>query len=69
MQRERLTETTSIVGIILIALGIVSLTYFLSPLRLIMQAVRYEANPVAPILGGLALVSGIALLYATRPRG
>jgi uncharacterized membrane protein len=63
-------KTASIVGVILIVLGVVSLAYFASPLRLLVQDVEQQnSNPVIPILGGLALIGGIALLFATRPRG
>jgi hypothetical protein len=59
-------KTASILGIILIILGIVSLAYFAAPLRLLVQAVEPQrSNPVAPILGGPALIRGIALLLAT----
>ena len=63
-------KTASIVGIILIVLGIVSLAYFAAPMRLPVQDVEQQnSNPVILILGGLALIGGIALLFATRPRG
>ncbi|MGB9419376.1 MAG: hypothetical protein WBR14_00565 [Candidatus Acidiferrum sp.] len=63
-------KTASIVAIILIVLGIVSLSYFASPIRLMFQETigQYKINPVPPILGGLALVGGIALLFVARPR-
>ena len=63
-------KTVSIVGIILVALGIGSLAYFAAPMRLLVQDVEQpNSYPVIPILGGLALICGIALLFATRPRG
>jgi len=63
-------KTASIIGIILMVLGIVSLAYFASPLRLMFHEAfgHQKINPVPPILGGLALVGGIALLILTRPR-
>jgi hypothetical protein len=63
-------RTTSILAIILIALGIVSLAYFASPTRLMFEStiVQPEINPLPPILGGLALVCGIALLLAVRSK-
>ena len=63
-------RTASIIGMILIALGILSLAYFASPFRLLFQGTfeQHRINPVAPILGGLSLVFGIALLFAVRSR-
>jgi hypothetical protein len=62
-------RAASIVGIILVAAGIALLAYFGDPLRLMVRAfVPHKVNPVPPILGGIALACGIALLYATRPR-
>ena len=69
-------KTTAIVGIALIILGVISLTYQgitytthkkvldLGPL----QATTEEKNtiPLPPILGGIALVGGIALLMVGR---
>jgi uncharacterized membrane protein len=70
MQHGQLMKSASIVGIVLIALGIVSLAYFAAPIRLLVQDVEQQnSNPVILILGGLALIGGIALLFATRPRG
>jgi hypothetical protein len=69
MQQGDFVKAASIVGIILIVLGIVSLAYFVSPVRFLMQATElHKANPLPPILGGLALVAGIAILFAARPR-
>ena len=63
-------KTVSIVGFILVVSGIVSLLYFVSPIRLMAQAVEpHKISPVFVILGGLALICGIALLVASRPRG
>jgi uncharacterized membrane protein len=70
MQQGYLMKTASIVGIILIVLGIGSLAYSAAPLQLLIQDVEQQnSNPEIPILGGLALIGGIALLFATRPRG
>jgi hypothetical protein len=70
MQQGYFTQAASIVGIILIVLGILLLAYYLSPVRLMLGAFLPPHKPhlVPPILGGIALVSGIALLYATRLR-
>lgn len=63
-------KTASTVGIILIVLGIVSLAYSAAPLGLLTQDVEQQnSNPVIPILGGLALIGGIALMFAARPHG
>jgi uncharacterized membrane protein len=71
MQPGFLGKTASIAGMILIVLGIVSLVYQVSPGRFLAQAINVEhrTNPVRPILGGLALVGGIALLFASRREG
>jgi hypothetical protein len=69
VQQGYLMKTASILGIILIVLGIVSLAYFGDPIRLMLRDFEpHKTNSVPPILGGLALVGGIALLFATRPR-
>jgi uncharacterized membrane protein len=69
MQQEYLMKTASIVGIILIVLGIVSLAYFAAPMRLLVQgAEQQNSSPVIPILGGLALIGGFALLFAAGTR-
>ncbi len=59
-----------VVGMVLIGLGILSLAYFASPVRfmLLQTADPLRMHPVLPILGGIALVSGIALLVAVRPK-
>jgi uncharacterized membrane protein len=61
-------KTASIVGIILMILGIIVLAYQSSPRRRIVQATteQHKTNPVQLILGGPALVGGIALLFAGR---
>ena len=58
-------KTATIVGFILIVLGILSLAYFAAPMRLLIEGVAQQnSTPVIPILGGLALIGGIALLFA-----
>jgi uncharacterized membrane protein len=69
IQQGYLMKPTSIIGIILIVLGIVSLAYFASPMRLLFETVEQQnSNPGLPILGGLVLIGGIALLFATDTR-
>jgi hypothetical protein len=63
-------RTTAILGIILMGLGIVSLAYFASPVRLMFHSPMGlpKVNLVPPILGALALICGIALSFGVRPR-
>jgi hypothetical protein len=63
-------RTTSILGVILIGIGIILLAYFASPLRLMFESTigPHSINPLPPALGGLALLCGIALLFATGPK-
>ena len=66
MQQGYLMKTASIVGVILIMLGVVLLAYFAAPLRLLVQAGEQQNSEyVIPILGGLALIGGMALLFVT----
>jgi hypothetical protein len=63
-------RSTAILGIILMGLGIASLTYFASPLRLLFES-PMGLPPVKlmpTILGALVLVAGIALSFGVRPR-
>jgi amino acid permease len=67
--REFLISAASIIGFALIVLGIVLLVYYVSPVRFMLGAfVPHKSNPTPPILGGIALISGIALVYAARTR-
>jgi len=69
MLREFLISVASIVGVMLIALGIFALAYYVSPERLMIGAfVPHKPNPMPPILGGIALVIGMALVYVARTR-
>jgi hypothetical protein len=63
-------RSTAILGIILMGLGIVSLAYFASPMRLMFQSPMGlpTDNLMPPILGALALIFGIALSFGIRPR-
>lgn len=63
-------KIVTVVGIILIGLGTLSLAYFASPVQFMFQATLepHKINPVPPICGGIALVAGIALLLAVRPK-
>jgi hypothetical protein len=68
-----------IVGVLLIALGIVSLTYqgitYTTHKRVVdigpLQATteQHKTIPLPPILGGISLVGGIILLAAGRKSG
>jgi len=55
MEQGYLVKTASIVGIILIVLGIVSLAYYVDPIRLMLRDFEpHKTNPVPRILAGLA---------------
>jgi hypothetical protein len=69
MQQTNLMKKELIVGFILFVSGMISLLYFVSPLRLLTEAIEpHETRPLFAILGGVALICGIALLVANRPR-
>jgi hypothetical protein len=59
-----------IFGMILIGLGVLSLAYYASPIRFMVQETLepHRMNPVPPILGGIALISGVVLVLAVRQR-
>jgi hypothetical protein len=69
-------KTLSVVGLILIVLGIISLAYQginytthkkivdIGPIQA--STTEHKTIPLPPILGGLALVGGIVLLVAGR---
>jgi hypothetical protein len=55
-------KTASIVGIILISIGIASLAYFASPIRLLLQSVeKQNSKPVIPILGGTSATKPLVM--------
>lgn len=59
-----------IFGMILIGLGVLSLAHFASPIRFMVQEALepHRMNPVPPILGWIALISGVVLVFAVRQR-
>ena len=69
-------KTAPLVGIILIVLGVISLAYQgitytthkkvldVGPLQA--TETQHKTIPLPPILGGIALVGGIALMFAGR---
>jgi len=59
-----------IIGCALIGFGVVSLAYFASPIRILLQASlgQQQLHLLIPSLGGAALVIGIAILFAIRPK-
>lgn len=62
-------KAASIVGIILMLLGFASLAYCALPLRLLLRAAQQQnSNLMMPMLGGLALTGGIALLFFADTR-
>ena len=57
-----------VIGITLVAMGVVALVYFTSPVRILMQAyVPHAVDLRIPIAGGLSLACGAALLFVFRP--
>ena len=64
-------KTRSLIGVILIGLGIVTLAYFASPMRLLFQSpiAPQRIDLLLPVLGGLALVCGIALVFGRKRNG
>ena len=63
-------RTAMVVGIVLIGLGVLSLAYVASPVGFLIQETtdQREVNLVSLILGGVALIGGIALVVAVGPR-
>jgi hypothetical protein len=67
---DSLTRTfmraASILGIILMALGVISLSYFASPTRLMFHSAMglTAIDPFPSILGGVALVCALGLMLA-----
>ena len=67
-------KTASVIGILLIVLGVIALAYQgitytthkkvidLGPIQA--STTEHKTIPLPPILGGIALVGGIALLFA-----
>jgi uncharacterized membrane protein len=60
-------KVASIVGLILVVVGIVMLSYYMDPIRLMLRTFDpYKTNPAPRIVAGLALAGGIVLLFVTR---
>jgi hypothetical protein len=58
-----------VIGMILVALGVVVLVYFTSPVRILMQAyVPHAVDLRIPIAGGLSVACGAALLFLARTK-
>jgi hypothetical protein len=62
-------RTTAILGIILMGIGVVSLAYFVSPMRLMFQSPMSlpKMSLVPPAIGAVALICGIVLSFGVRP--
>jgi hypothetical protein len=60
----------TVIGIVLIGLGVLSLAYFTSPVGFLFQGAfnQKKNNLVPPLLGGIALISGVALPVAVQVR-
>jgi hypothetical protein len=57
-----------IVGVILIGLGVLSFAYYASPIRLmLLDAMGQHLHPLVPMMGGAAILIGVAILLAIRP--
>ena len=58
-----------IVGCMLIGLGVVSLAYFASPIRILLEASfgQQKLDLLIPTMGGAALLIGVAILFIIRP--
>jgi hypothetical protein len=66
---DEIMRAVSIAGFVLVILGIALLLYCVSPILLLVRAAeQHETNLVLPSLGGVALICGMALLFASRPR-
>jgi membrane protein DedA with SNARE-associated domain len=63
-------KALSIVGSVLIALGVISLTYFASPIRIMLQAIlgQQKLHLLIPTTGVAAILIGVAILFATRSK-
>jgi hypothetical protein len=69
MPQDAPVKPISIIGFILFTLGIVLLVYFEAPSGLLVQAVAQHQNSPWPLFaGGAAILVGVALLFAGRPR-
>jgi uncharacterized membrane protein YedE/YeeE len=69
MQEIYRLRIATVVGVILMGVGVFLLAYFASPIRfLVMNTAQIEDNPMLPVLGTLTLVGGIVGLIAIRPR-
>jgi len=62
-------KATLVIGMVLIAMGVVALAYFASPVRVLMSAyVPHKVDLTIPIAGGLSFACGIAILFMCRSR-
>ena len=63
-------KTLLVVGSTLIAVGVMSFAYFASPVRILLQGClgQQKLHLLIPALGGAALLSGVAILFAIRPK-
>jgi hypothetical protein len=59
-----------IIGGVLIGLGVVSLAYFASPIRILLEASlgQQKLHLLIPTMSGAAILIGVAILFAVRPR-
>jgi hypothetical protein len=58
-----------IFGSVLIGLGVLSLVYYASPIRImLLDATGQRLHLMVPMIGGAAILAGAALLFAIRHR-
>jgi hypothetical protein len=66
-----LMKALLIVGCMFIGFGVISLAYFGSPIRILLQASlgQQRLHLLIPSIGGAAILIGIAILFVTRSTG
>ena len=59
----------SIVGAVLIGLGVLCLAYYASPIRIMLvDTVGQKLHFAIPMVGGAAILTGAIILFTVRPR-
>jgi hypothetical protein len=56
-------------SIVLIGLGVLSLAYYASPIRImLLDAAGREFHLMVPMMSGTAILIGVTILFAIRPK-